>query len=92
MWLYMSTAWPVVFAADVDDLWEGSLGDDGSDILRVALAEVSQDLTKTTRRRCGQVGASVVIGQHLHHLRQHMLHYRSKKQENLHKLHIQADF
>lgn len=67
---------PIVLAADIADLWEGSLADDGSDILRLVLAQVNEDVTQRSRRLSGQVGAGVVIGQHLHHFRQHLLNFR----------------
>lgn len=60
---------PVVFAADVDDLRQRPLVDDGSDVLRVALTQVVQDVAETRGRIRGQVGARVVIGQHHYDLR-----------------------
>lgn len=51
-----------VLAADVDDLSEGALVEDGFGVLRVALAQVVQDVTQSRRHLGGQVGAGVVVG------------------------------
>lgn len=70
---------PFILAADVDDLLEGSLVDDGPDFLRVTLTEVDQDLTERSRHLGRQVGAGVVVGKHPDHLWQHLLHFRRRK-------------
>lgn len=85
----MSADSPTVFSADAEDLREGSLVDDGPDVLRGTLTQVIQDMAQRHRHLRGQVGARVVVGQHPHQLGQHLCHFRRKTrvedvQENIH--------